>query len=50
MKESLIRSIHQLEQDIDNWSKIKAFLTVYLNEIAIPTFLRRAHNQYEHAL
>jgi hypothetical protein len=42
--------VHQLEKDINNWLEIKKFLTIYLKEIAIPDFIRRADRMYARTL
>lgn len=39
--------IVQLERDIKNWDKIKKVLTIYLVEIAIPDYAKRASRIYK---
>ena len=42
----ILESIAQTERDIENWDKIKKFLTIYLAEIAIPDFRNGKIQQY----
>lgn len=45
-REALVRESRQLERDLDNWDEIKTYITIYLTEIAIPDYVRRANIFY----
>jgi hypothetical protein len=49
-REILVRENKQLERDIINWGEIKTYITIYLTEIAIPDYIRRANTFYASTL
>lgn len=45
-QQEVLERIAQRQRDIENWDKIKRFLTVYLAEIAIPDFKKKKVQKY----
>lgn len=42
--------VQQLDRDVENWDKLKKFITIYLFEVAIPNFRNKKVVKYVEAM